>query len=305
MTAPVTPLASRGVGEIAFAESLPEAVASVFWVLTHLGNPYLLLALVALAYLLGDRVGISRRSAAFALGLGLCAIGLTVGLKHLFGLPRPPVSYRDGLGFPSGHALGSTTFWGGVAVLAHRGRWRRRLALAGAVVAVVALSRVLIGVHYLADVAAGVAIGVAFLVAAFALGPGFALDDPTGALAAPTRRHVTALFGAALAFGLAALLVAPGESELFLGIGTAAGAVVAWHRLGDRAATATIDLSGRALAVGGTGLAVVLGAMSGTAKLAESGLLIALVGAVGAACLLALPVVLARTATGESETRSS
>ena len=297
MTAPVTPLASRGVGEIAFAESLPEAVASAFWALTHLGNPYLLLALVALAYLLGDRVGVSRRNAAFALGLGLCAIGLTVGLKHLFGLPRPPISYRDGLGFPSGHALGSTTFWGGVAVLAHRGRWRRRLAVAGGVIAVVALSRVLIGVHYLADVTAGIAIGVAFLAAAFALGPGFSSDDPMGALATPTNRHVTALFGVALVFGLGALLVAPGESELFLGIGTAAGGIAAWHRFGDRAAAATVDLSGRALAVGGTGLAVVLGAMSGTAELTESGPLIALVGAVGAVCLLALPVVVARAAT--------
>jgi len=287
-------LSSRGIGEIAFAESLPEAVTSVFWVLTHLGNPYLLLALVALAYLLGDHVGITRRNAAFALGLGLCAIGLTIGLKHVFGLPRPPISYRDGLGFPSGHALGSTTFWGGVAVLANRGRWRRRLALAGAVVAVVSLSRVLIGVHYVVDVVAGVAVGVAFLAAAFALGPGFSRDDPVGALATPTHRHVAALFGVALVFGLGALLVAPGESELFLGIGTAAGGSVAWHRFGERAAEAAVELSGRTLAVGGVGLAVVLGAMSGTAELTESGALIAVVGAVGSVCLLALPVLVAR-----------
>ena len=291
MTPSVTPLASRGVGEVAFAESLPEAVTSVFWGLTHLGNPYLLLTCVALAYLLGDRVGISRRNAAFALGLGLCAIGLTVGLKHFFGLPRPPISYREGLGFPSGHALGSTTFWGGVAVLAHRGRWRRRLALAGGVVAVVALSRVLIGVHYLADVATGVAAGVAVLAAAFALGPGFSTEDPTGSIATPTHRHVAVLFGVALGLGLGALALAPGESELFLGIGTAAGGIVAWHRFGERAASTTVELSGNTLAVGGGGLAIVLGVMSGAAELAESGLLIVAVGAVGAVCLLALPVV--------------
>ncbi|WP_049986677.1 phosphatase PAP2 family protein [Halobellus rufus] len=297
MTAPVTPLATRGIGEVAFADSLPEAVTAVFWALTHLGNPYLLLACVALAYLLGDRVGISRRSAAFALGLGLCAIGLTIGLKHLFGLPRPPISYRDGLGFPSGHALGSTTFWGGVAVLAHRGAWRRRLAVAAAVVATVALSRVLIGVHYLADVVAGVAIGTAFLAAVFELGPGFDLDDRTGALATPTGRHVTALFGLALALGVAALLVAPGESELFLGIGTAVGGVLAWRRFGERVTAVSLELSGRTLAVGGGGTLVALAAMSGVAEFAENGLLIVAVGAVGAVCLLALPVVAAPDAT--------
>jgi membrane-associated phospholipid phosphatase len=300
MTASAIPLASRGVGEIAFAESLPEAVTSVFWALTHLGNPYLLLALVALAYLLGDRVGMSRRNAAFALGLGLCAIGITIGLKHLFGLPRPPISYRDGLGFPSGHALGSTTFWGGVAVLAHRGRWRRRLALAGGVIAVVALSRVLIGVHYLADVAAGVGVGVAFLAATFALGPGFSADGRTGPLSTPGHRHVTALFGVALAVGLAALVFAPGESELFLGIGTAAGGLVAWYRFGGRVAAATVDLPVRTLAVGGTGPPVAPGAMSGTAKLTENGLLIAFAGAVGAVCLLALPLLVDESAGSRS-----
>jgi membrane-associated phospholipid phosphatase len=291
MTTLLVPLSARGVGEVGFAESLPETVTAIFWGLTHLGNPYLLLTCVAVAYLFGDRIGISRRGAAFALALGLGAIGLTLGLKAFFGLPRPPISYREGLGFPSGHALGSTTFWGGVAVLAHRGRWRWRLGVAGVVVAIVALSRVVIGVHYLVDVVAGVAVGVAFLAVAFRLGPGFSPDGRTGALSEPTHRHVTALFGVALLFGLAGLLVAPGESELLLGIGTSAGGLLAWQRFGRAAAAATVDVSGRTLAIGGGGLAVVLGAMSGTAELADSALLILAAGAIGAICLLGLPLV--------------
>ncbi|MFA1609528.1 phosphatase PAP2 family protein [Halobellus rubicundus] len=285
------PLATRGVGEVAFAESLPEAVAAAFWWLTHLGNPYLLLSLVALAYLLGERAGIPRRSAAFALALGLCAIGLTIGLKHLFALPRPPTSYRGGYGFPSGHALGSTMFWGGVAVLATRGRWRRRLGIAGAVVAVVALSRVLIGVHYLADVVAGVGIGIAFLLAAVALGPGFSSSDPTGALATPEHRHVTALFGLAFLLGLAGLAVAPGESELLLGVGTALGGTLSWYRFGPQAAAAAIDPSPRSLAVGVGGLAVALAAMSGAAELSENARVVVAAGAVGAVVLLSLPLL--------------
>jgi len=290
MTHPATPLASRGVGEVAVAESLPEVVVTIFGLLTHLGNPYLLLLCVAVAYLYADRVGISREGAGFALGLGLCAIGLVLGLKHVFGLPRPPISPRGDLGFPSGHALGSTAFWGGVAVLADRWRWRRRLAAAAAVIVVVSASRVLIGVHYLADVVAGVAVGVALLAVAFGLGPGVSADGETGALARPTHRHVAALFAVALGFGVAGLAVAPGESELLLGVGTAAGALAGWWRFGRRAASARVGISTRTLAVGGGGLAATLAAMSGTAELLDAAVPIVVAGAIGAVCLLWLPL---------------
>jgi len=290
MTLPAPPSATRGVGEVAFAESLPDAVVALFRLLTHLGNPYVLLACVAAAYLFGDRVGISRWGAAFALGLGLCAIGLVVGLKQFFGLPRPPISYRGGLGFPSGHALGSTAFWGGVAVLAERGRWRRRLTAAGAVIVVVAASRVLIGVHYLVDVVAGVGVGLALIAVTVGLGPGVSADEVTGPLARPEHRHVTALFALALGLGLAGLAVAPTESELLLGVGTAAGGLVGWWRFGRRAATATVAASMRSLAVGSGGLAAVLAVMAGTAELLDAAVLIVAVGAAGAVLLLWLPL---------------
>ena len=290
MTLPVTPLASRGIGEVAVAESLPDGIAAVFGLLTHLGNPYLLLLCVAVAYLYADRVGLPRAGAAFALGLGLCAIGLVLGLKHFFGLPRPPISPRGDLGFPSGHALGATAFWGGVAVLADRWRPRRRLAAAGVVIVVASASRVLIGVHYLVDVVAGVAIGIVLLAAAFGLGPGFSPDEGTGALARPTHRHVAVLFAVAFVLGLAGLAVAPGESELLLGIGTAAGALVGWWRFGRRAASVRVPISTRALGAGGGGLAVVLGAMGGTAELLDAAAAVVVAGAIGAVCLLWLPL---------------
>ena len=294
MLLPVIPLASRGIGEVAVAESLPDAVVALFGLLTHLGNPYLLLLCVAAAYLYADRVGLSRAGAAFALGLGLCAIGVVVGLKHVFGLPRPPISPRGDLGFPSGHALGSTAFWGGVAVLLDRWRWRRRLAAAGVVIAVVSASRVLIGVHSLVDVVAGVAIGVALLAGAFGLGPGVSPEGETGALARPTHRHVAALFAVALVFGLAGLAVAPGESDLLLGIGTTAGALAGWWQFGRRAAAARVPVSARALGGGGAGLAVVLGAMSGTAELLDAAVPIVAVSAAGAVYLLWLPLGVGR-----------
>lgn len=290
MALPAAPLASRGVGEVAVAESLPDAVVAVFALLTHLGNPYLLLVCVAVAYLFADRVGISREGAAFVLGIGLCAIGLVIGLKHLFELPRPPISPRGDLGFPSGHALGSTAFWGGVAVLADRGRLRRRLAAAGMVIAVVSASRVLIGVHYIVDVVAGVGVGVALLAIAFGLGPGLPSDGGAGALVRPTHRHVAAVFAVALGFGIAGLVVAPGESELLLGIGTASGALAGWWRFGRRAALTTVSVSTRTLAVGGVGLAIAVAVLSGTAELLDATVPIVAAGAVGGACLLWLPL---------------
>ncbi len=295
MTLPATPLASRGIGEVAVADALPEAVVAAFGVATHLGNPYLLLLCVAAAYLFADRAGVSRTGAAFALGLGLCAIGLVVGLKHLFGLPRPPTSPRGDLGFPSGHALGSTVFWGGVAVLADRWRPRHRLAVAGVVVVVVSASRVVIGVHYLVDVVAGVAAGIVLLSAAFGLGPGVVRardrDRDAGPLARPDRRHVAALFAAAVGFGLAGLVVAPGEHELLLGVGTAAGAFAGWWRFGRRAVAATVPVSTRTLAAGGGGLAVVLGATAGTAEvLAGVPVAVVVAGACGAVGLVWLPL---------------
>jgi len=291
MTLPAFPVAARGVGEVAFAESLPTAVVAVFRLLTHLGNPYLLLACVAAAYLFGDRVGIPRPGAAFALGLGLCSIGLVLGLKGFFGLPRPPTATRSGLGFPSGHALGATAFWGGVAVLADRGRWRRRLTAAGVVVVVVAASRVLIGVHYLVDVVAGVGLGVALLAVTLGTGPGLSADGPTGALARPGHRHVTALFALGLGLGLAGLAVAPGEGELLLGVGTAGGALAGWWRFGRRAAAATVAASARSLSVGGGGLAVLLAGMAGTAEVVDAALPVVVVAAVGGVGLLWLPLV--------------
>ena len=83
--------------------------------------------------------------------------------KELFDRARPPVSGIDAVGvipasasFPSGHA--ATAFAAAVAVGAFYPRLRRPLL---GLAAVVALSRVYLGVHYASDVLAGTALGVA------------------------------------------------------------------------------------------------------------------------------------------------
>lgn len=280
--------AARGVGELAFARSLPEALVSAFGLVTALGNAWLCLAAVTLAYVVGARSGLSRRSSAFALALGLGVLGLTLGLKHLFALPRPPLSAEGGFGFPSGHAAGTTVFWGGVALLTHYGTRRRRLSAASAVILLVAASRVVLGVHYLVDVVAGVGVGTAFL-AAMARLSGRRDGGPTEPFLDPPRSRVTAAFVVAFVLVAAALAVAPSESKLLLGAGTAAGAAAAWHSLGHRAEAVEFDRSPASVAVGCVGPPIFLGSMVAVAELSTVAALVVAVGAVGGAGLLALP----------------
>ena len=110
------------------------------------------------------------------LALVVAAVGgglaLNVLMKLAFQRARPafddPLLTLATYSFPSGHVAGSTILYGlGVLyVFARTARpLRRALALAGAALAValVAFSRVYLGVHYLSDVAAAFAEGVAWL----------------------------------------------------------------------------------------------------------------------------------------------
>jgi undecaprenyl-diphosphatase len=97
---------------------------------------------------------------------------LNVLMKLAFHRARPvfddPLLTLATYSFPSGHVAGSTVFYG-LGVLWVFGRTRRALwralALAGAALAIalVAFSRMYLGVHYLSDVGAAFAEGVAWL----------------------------------------------------------------------------------------------------------------------------------------------
>lgn len=97
---------------------------------------------------------------------------LNVLLKHGFERPRPvfdhPLVTLATYSFPSGHAAYSTMLYGLLAAyVAHRvDRWHWRLTsvlVCGAIVALVAFSRLYLGAHYLSDVLAGVCEGIAWL----------------------------------------------------------------------------------------------------------------------------------------------
>lgn len=103
---------------------------------------------------------------------------INLGLKELINRERPDIdqlAYWAGSSFPSGHSAAAAATWAAVAFVLGLGRsttTRAFLAGAGALIAgLVAATRALLGVHWLTDVLAGVALGWAwFAVCAVAFG---------------------------------------------------------------------------------------------------------------------------------------
>jgi hypothetical protein len=142
----------------------PDAYAPAYEAVTTFGDTVTVLFVVTLVYWIGT----DRRSVAVAMGYSLVALSLVLVLKGAFGYPRPPESAwlieTEGLGFPSGHATAAAVVYGGLAH-AH-GWWDRpkRIVPVAILVGAVGLSRVVLGVHYLADVLVGFTLGLTVVV---------------------------------------------------------------------------------------------------------------------------------------------
>ena len=108
----------------------------------------------------------SREVFAFVAAIGIGELVLNNVLELIVHRDRPSVLrlvVAHGYSFPSGHTVAASACWMGIALVLGRDRSRlTRAALAGgaALIAVsVATSRALLGVHWLSDVIAGLAIG--------------------------------------------------------------------------------------------------------------------------------------------------
>lgn len=157
--------ADRSVAEWGSHHQTSSVVTGMKWV-TQLGST-LVISAVLLIVAVVDYV--RRRTfdvVLFVLAVGLGQLLLANVLKVTVRRDRPSVLHlvpASGFSFPSGHAVAAAAAWSAVALVAGRGRTRRvRAVLAGAaalVAASVAASRALLGVHWLTDVIAGLAIG--------------------------------------------------------------------------------------------------------------------------------------------------
>jgi len=275
--------AERSVGEIVLVDALPEAVVVLFAAVTHLADPWFLFGLLAVAYwFAGDRVAASpRRAGATAIATVTCAYAATALGKAWFALPRPPGAtgpadvplwlpnllsgwyeaqvLSDGFGFPSGHATGAAAAYLALALVYDR-VWtpRRRLLAAASIAVAVAASRVVIEVHYLVDVLAGLVGGGGVVAGALWLAGDPRLRGASAASSGPTADlDPTPAFLLAAVVSLAAAGVAfagghVGEViEAGIGVATGVGGAVGWRLVAGDEAAVPVRIAVPALAVTG------------------------------------------------------
>jgi membrane-associated phospholipid phosphatase len=166
-----------GVAQWGATHATPLSTRLLKWI-TWLGGSAVVLTV---AVLVGALEWWRRRRATVLAFMLTVVVGQNLihnGVKLLVQRPRPPVPHltdATGFSFPSGHSAAAAATWAAVALVLGRGRpWRvKALLAAGAAAATVAVaaSRVLLGVHWVTDVVAGVALGFGwFLVCSIAFG---------------------------------------------------------------------------------------------------------------------------------------
>jgi undecaprenyl-diphosphatase len=162
------------------SEHATEASTATLKAITHLGDtPVLLVGMALLGLVLVVRRPGHRWSVLgflLVVGVGVSVINNT--LKWLVMRDRPAVDHlvdSGGTSFPSGHSAAAAACWAAVALVVSRrmrvGTRRFAAALAVAIAVAVAASRVMLGVHWLTDVVAGLIVGWAwFFVVALVFG---------------------------------------------------------------------------------------------------------------------------------------
>ncbi|MHA2278271.1 MAG: phosphatase PAP2 family protein, partial [Candidatus Kariarchaeaceae archaeon] len=144
-----------------------------FLIITLLGDEILFTALIA-----GIYWSYSKRAGIYLFFLMALMGILNVFLKGLFGLPRPFETYPNeitnlgnasGYSFPSGHAMGSTTFFGYVSALHRSNLFIVGLSLS--LIILVSTSRLYLGVHYPSDIVTGIVLGLVMIFVFIRLSP--------------------------------------------------------------------------------------------------------------------------------------
>jgi membrane-associated phospholipid phosphatase len=150
----------------------------LLWFVTDLGDWPVFPLIGILVLVVGLRRAPSRYLVPFLLVVWGGNELATNGIKDLVDRARPtlnPVAATLGPSFPSGHSSTAASFYAALALVLSRGCGSRARAaligLAAAIAVAVAASRVLLDVHWLSDVIAGLALGWAwFAVCAIAFG---------------------------------------------------------------------------------------------------------------------------------------
>src|SRR3712207_4757218 len=147
-----------------------EEVDAIARAVSFVGDEFPALVVLALPGVMG-LVYVGRTDLALFLGVAAALRAIGPVLKLVINSPRPSLEtvmvadQADGLGFPSGHALGAALFYGAIAAIAPQVIPNRSVAsgiqvAAFVVMGLIALSRVRLGVHWPTDVAGGLLYGL-------------------------------------------------------------------------------------------------------------------------------------------------
>ncbi len=151
---------------------------------TTLGSWFVIVPVALLVVAALPRVG-RLRAAVFVLVAMSAELVLNLSLKLVFQRARPPLDealvHARGYAFPSGHSMASMTLALALIVVAWPTRWRWPVtALMLAFAALMGLSRLYLGAHWLTDVLAAWAMSVAVVTATY-----LAVERPRRAQAEP------------------------------------------------------------------------------------------------------------------------
>jgi membrane-associated phospholipid phosphatase len=149
--------------------------------ITQLGGTYLIVALAVVVAIVGYVRRPNRWIPVFLLTVLLGQLLLSNVIKEILDRARPtfnPIAETLGPSFPSGHSTAAAAFWAAAALVLGRGTSPKTRALlaggAAGIAVAVASTRVLLDVHWLSDVLAGLALGWAwFAVCSIAFGGRF------------------------------------------------------------------------------------------------------------------------------------
>jgi membrane-associated phospholipid phosphatase len=177
----------RGLGSVFYTHP-GQAVRRVFDVITLLGEPA---AVWVAAFVIGALVWRRWRTpliAAFCPVVVLVSATVEKSLKYVVARSRPPTAlfvHESGFSFPSGHATAAASLAFALMFLSVTCGWRRRpgaVALLTCYTALVAASRLVLGVHYASDVIAANA-----LTGALTLALGWLFTSPPNNQLRPVR----------------------------------------------------------------------------------------------------------------------
>jgi len=132
---------------------------------------------------------------------GLSTAALTHALKYGFAVPRPElVIYAPlSLSYPSGHSSGAAILYGLVASFiaqerAQSQRWKVYLTL-GLPIFMIALSRVLLGVHWLSDIIGGILLGLSLCAITRVIYSRYANTEQQKTQQTATNNNIKAIVG--------------------------------------------------------------------------------------------------------------